>query len=200
VYSSKLETEGLLFEIDQRKIIEWLFHNNVIDVTQLPDLEDDVAIKKWFAENVRSEKISMFGEIDPQEIITRHVFSLLHTMSHAFIKTAGEISGLAGNSLAEIIIIETASIFIYAQTSQGIPLGALSGMAENSYKNFLQKTFEDNRHCIFDPICSERDQTSCSACVQIPEISCNHFNAGLGRKHLYTIEETANPITGFWEM
>ncbi len=200
VYSSKLETEGILFEIDQRKIIEWLFHNNVIDITQVPDLDDDIAIKKWFAENVRSEKISMFGEIDPQEIITRHVFSLLHTMSHAFIKTAGEISGLAGNSLAEIIIIETASIFIYAQTSQGIPLGALSGMAENSYKNFLQKTFEDNLHCIFDPICSERDQTSCSACVQIPEISCNHFNAGLGRKYLYTIEETANPITGFWEM
>ena len=57
-------------------------------------------------------------------------------MSHCFIKTAGEMSGLSGNSLSEIIIAETASIFIYAQSSQGVPLGALSG---KSY----EEVFED---------------------------------------------------------
>ena len=200
VYGSKLDTEGILFEISQLRIIEWLYCNNIIREEQLPDLDDETSIKKWFAENVHSDKITMFGEIDPAEIITKHVFSLLHTMSHAFIRTAGEISGLSGNSLAEIIIVETASIFIYAQTSQGIPLGALSGMAENSYKNFLLKTIDDNKNCIFDPICSERDETSCSACVQIPDISCNHFNKGLGRKYLYTLEGMEKPLTGFWEM
>ena len=200
VYGAKLNTEGILFEISQRKIIEWLYENRIIREEQLPDLEDDISVKKWFAEYVHSDVISMFGDIDEQEEITKHVFALLHSMSHAFIKAAGELSGLSGNSLTEIIIVETASIFIYAQTSQGIPLGALSGMAESNYTFFLKKVYEESRNCIFDPICSGRDNTACSACLIIPEISCNHFNAELGRKYLYSIDTGNTPTIGFWEM
>ena len=121
-------------------------------------------------------------------------------MSHAFIKSAGELSRLSGNSLTEIIIVETASIFIYAQTSQGIPLGALSGMAESNYAFFLKKALDESRNCVFDPICTDRDDTACSACLIIPEISCNHFNAELGRKYLYSLEGASSPSIGFWEM
>lgn len=200
VYGAKLNTEGILFEISQKKIIEWLYANKIIREEQLPDLEDELSVKKWFAEYVHSDVISMFGEIDDEEEITKHVFALLHSISHAFIKAAGELSGLSGNSLTEIIIVETASIFIYAQTSQGIPLGALSGMAESNYAFFLKKAFDESRNCIFDPICSDRDNTACSACLIIPEISCNHFNAELGRKYLYSIETQTAPSIGFWEM
>jgi len=200
VYGAKLDTEGILFEISQRKIIEWLYANNIISEEQLPDLDDEVSVKKWFAEYVHSEVISMFGEIDANEKITKYVFALLHSMSHAFMNAAGELSGLSSNSLTEIILVETASIFIYAQTSQGIPLGALSGMAETNYAYFLRKAFEESKNCVFDPICTERDQTACSACLIIPEISCNHFNAELGRKYLYSIDGAETPTIGFWEM
>lgn len=201
VYGAKLNTEGILFEISQEKIIDWLYKNEIIPEELLPDLEDEQAVKEWFAENVHSDAISMFGVIeDEKEEITRQVFALLHSMSHAFIKAAGELSGLSGNSLTEMIIVETASIFIYAQTSQGIPLGALSGMAESNYKIFLQKVYDESRNCIFDPICTSGDGTACSACLIIPEISCNHFNAGLGRKYLYSLETKAKPDVGFWEM
>lgn len=188
VYGAKLETEGILFEISQRKIIEWLWDNKVISEEQMPDLEDEQSIKRWFAENVKGDVVSMFGEIEESEKITKYVFGLLHSMSHAFIKAAGEISGLAGNSLTEIIIVETASVFMYAQTTQAVPLGALSGMAENNYAQFINKVYTETRNCVFDPICSERDGTSCSACMIIPEISCNYFNNELGRKYLYTID------------
>lgn len=200
VYGAKLDTEGILFEISQRKIIEWLYANKIIEEEMLPDLDDELSVKKWFAEYVHSDVISMFGAIDESEVITKNVFALLHSMSHAFIKAAGELSGLSGNSLTEIIIVETASIFIYAQTSQGIPLGALSGMAESNYSFFLKKAFDESRNCIFDPICTERDDTACSACLIIPEISCNHFNAELGRKYLYSIDGVDTPAIGFWEM
>lgn len=200
VFGAKLDTEGILFEISQRKIIEWLYKNGIIREEQLPDLDDELSIKKWFAEYVHSDVISMFGEIDDQEIITKNIFALLHSMSHAFIRAAGELSGLSSNSLTEIIIAETASIFIYAQTSQAIPLGALSGMAESNYAFFLRKAFDETRNCVFDPICTERDDTACSACLIIPEISCNHFNAELGRKYLYSIEGVESPVIGFWEM
>lgn len=200
VYGAKLDTEGILFEISQRKIVEWLYENNIISEEQLPDLDDDVSVKKWFAQYVHSDVISMFGEIDDSEKITKNVFALLHSMSHAFMNAAGELSGLSSNSLTEIILVETASIFIYAQTSQGIPLGALSGMAESNYAFFLKKAFDEAKNCVFDPICTERDDTACSACLIIPEISCNHFNAELGRKYLYLIDGVDNPTVGFWEM
>lgn len=200
VYGAKLDTEGILFEISQRKIVEWLYENNIISEEQLPDLDDDVSVKKWFAQYVHSDVISMFGEIDDSEKITKNVFALLHSMSHAFMNAAGELSGLSSNSLTEIILVETASIFIYAQTSQGIPLGALSGMAESNYAYFLKKAFDEAKNCVFDPICMERDDTACSACLIIPEISCNHFNAELGRKYLYSIDGVDNPAVGFWEM
>lgn len=200
VYGAKLDTEGILFEISQRKIVEWLYENNIISEEQLPDLDDDISVKKWFAQYVHSDVILMFGEIDDSEKITKNVFALLHSMSHAFMNSAGELSGLSGNSLTEIILVETASIFIYAQTSQGIPLGALSGMAESNYAYFLKKAFDEAKNCVFDPICTERDDTACSACLIIPEISCNHFNAELGRKYLYSIDGVDNPTVGFWEM
>ena len=200
VYGAKLDTEGILFEISQRKIVEWLYENNILSEEQLPDLDDDVSVKKWFAQYVHSDVISMFGEIDDSEKITKNVFALLHSMSHAFMNAAGELSGLSGNSLTEVILVETASIFIYAQTSQGIPLGALSGMAESNYAYFLKKAFDEAKNCVFDPICTERDDTACSACLIIPEISCNHFNAELGRKYLYSIDGVDNPTVGFWEM
>lgn len=200
VYGAKLDTEGILFEISQRKIVEWLYENNIISEEQLPDLDDDVSVKKWFAQYVHSDVISMFGEIDDSEKITKNFFALLHSMSHAFMNAAGELSGLSSNSLTEIILVETASIFIYAQTSQGIPLGALSGMAESNYAYFLKKAFDETKNCVFDPICTERDDTACSACLIIPEISCNHFNAELGRKYLYSIDGVDNPTVGFWEM
>ena len=200
VYGAKLDTEGILFEISQRRIIEWLYENKIIGEEQLPDLDDDVSVKKWFAEYVHSDVITMFGEIDDSEKITKNVFALLHSMSHAFMNAAGELSGLSSNSLTEIILVETASIFIYAQTSQGIPLGALSGMAESNYAYFLKKAFDETKNCVSDPICTERDDTACSACLIIPEISCNHFNAELGRKYLYSIDGVDTPAVGFWEM
>lgn len=196
-FGSKLETEGILFEIDKVKILKWLLINHIVKEEQMPDLEDDVSVKKWFAENVSGESVSVFGGVGDEKSITKYVFNLLHSMAHAFMKTSGELSGLAVNSLTEIIFVETASIFIYAQTSQGIPLGALSGMAESKYIFFLKNTFSDNKNCIFDPICSDRNDSACNACMHLPDTSCAHFNQELGRKYLYSIEDS---IIGFWEM
>ncbi len=197
VFSSKLKTEGILFEIDRVKILEWLKLNGVIEEKDMPDLEDELSVKKWFAEYVNPQMVSLFGGVE-EKSITREVFSLLHSMSHALLRTAGELSGLATTSLSEKIFLETTSIFIYAQSSQGIPLGALSGLLEANYVSFLKQTLKDNKNCIFDPICSERDGSACSACLIIPEISCSSFNNNLGRNYLYTIPSEEGRI-GFWE-
>lgn len=202
VFGARLETEGILFEIDKVKIIKWLLINKVIDESQVPDLEDSVSVKKWFSEYVKGEAISLFGDIEDASGITNNIFALLHSIAHALMKTAGELSGLAVNSLSEMIFAETASVFIYAQSSQGIPLGALSGMAESKYIFFIKNVLEDNKSCIFDPICTDRDDSACNACLHLPETSCSYFNQSLGRKYLYTLEKTNENevMTGFWEM
>ncbi len=68
------------------------------------------------------------------------------------------------------------------------------------YEYFLRRVLEDSRNCVFDPICRDRDDTACSGCLIIPEISCNHFNAELGRKYMYSIDGVRSPKIGFWEM
>ena len=75
-------------------------------------------------------------------------------------------------------------------------------MAESNYAYFLKKVLEETKNCIFDPICTKRDNTVCSACLIIPEVSCSHFNAELGRKYLYTYDDDSilTPKIGFWEM
>ena len=198
-YGVKLNTEGILFDIDQKRIIEWLHINGIIDESQLPDMDSKQGINLWYLKNVHPESISSFGNSDPSDKITEAVFGLLHSMSHAFLKEAGEISGLDKNSLAELIIMETASIFIYSQSEQGMTLGALSSMADLSYVKFLNDVYHNSRNCIFDPICIEED-SCCSACQLIPEVSCKYFNHNLGRKYLYTYNRETDSMIGFWDM
>ena len=198
-YGSKLDTEGILFQIDLKKIILWLKANGIIREEQIPDLDDYESIQKWYADNIHSENISSFANVD-EDIITSSVFGLLHSMSHAFIRGAGEISGISSNSISEIIFVETASIFIYSQLTQGVPLGALSGMAEFRYYQFLKNVYNDSRNCIFDPICEQRDDSACSGCLIIPETTCSYFNNTLGRKYLYSYQHTNLINVGFWEM
>ena len=197
-YGAMLDTEGLLIELDQKKIILWLKANGIISETQMPDIDDELSVKKWFALNVHTDAISHFAEVEGDSI-TAAVYSLLHSMSHAFISAAGEISGLSGNSISEILFVDTASIFIYAQTSQGVPLGALSGMFECRYYQLLKNVFNDSRHCVFDPIC-ERHNSACAGCLIIPDTSCSSFNKMLGRKYLYSLNDVEDIKTGFWEM
>lgn len=199
-YGTKLETEGILFDIDRVKILKWLLANNIITNEQLPDTDDDIAIKKWFARNVHGDRVGSFGEMSNDDVITKNVFTLLHSFSHALIKTAGEMSGLSSNSITELIFVDTCSIFIYSQSNQGQVLGSLSGMIESLYVRFLKLLYQDNRACVFDPICIDRDNSVCHGCLVIADNSCKFFNSNLGRKYLYSLELDEEKRIGFWEM
>lgn len=199
-FGTKLETEGILFDIDRVKILNWLLANKVIEESQMPDVDNDEAVKKWFAQNVHGDRVSTFGEMDQDDEITKNVFRLLHSMSHAFIKTAGEMSGLSANSITELIFIDTCSIFIYSQSNQGQVLGSLSGMVESIYSRFLRRVYIDNRECVFDPICVDRDESACQGCLIIADSSCKFFNTNLGRKYMYSLELDEEKRVGFLEM
>ena len=138
VFTNILETEGILFEIDLNSIYQWLISNNIIQDNL--SFNNDNQLKAWFLENIKTDSINHFSSIDSSHnnIVTKVVYSLLHTMSHMMIISAGKHSGLSKDSLSEIIFPETCSFFIYPTSSEGITLGSISGMFESDLLLFLE--------------------------------------------------------------
>ena len=203
VYTNILETEGLLVEFDLLKIYKWLVENDVVSDDVEIDNERDA--KVWFMENIKLESITPFSTITGENNrITKAVYSLLHTISHLMIISAGVNSGLSRDSLSEIIFPEAGSIFIYPTSSEGVVLGSVSGMFETSLQLFLEGALKDNEICTFDPVCSTNQNGACVACTYLNEVACTHFNKDLSRSYLYggSIKINNEEIVikkGFWK-
>ena len=206
VYTSLLNTEGILFEIDRVKIFEWLLENEIIDDDI--NLNDENEVKSWFLNNIDTKEIDTFSEIEyinKKQKITKCVYGLIHTISHLLMRSAGVYSGLNKDSISELIFPSVTSIYLYSTTIQGITMGSLSGMFEENYKAFISSAISDYEMCMFDPICMERQNGSCVACTILNETSCAHFNKDLSRAYLFggeiNIDEKTKIVIkkGFWK-
>lgn len=202
-YAVKLNTEGILIEFDKKMILEWLVKNKFISEHDLPiDMNDETQLKEWFINGIKVSNIPTFSKINsilyPE---TSYVYNLLHSMSHALLKQAGELCGLDKNSLSEYIFPQVPAIFIYCQNSQGLSLGSLFNLFEAYLDRWLKMTLNSLEKCIFDPICIDRDR-ACTGCLYINEVSCIHFNKDLDRRYLigHRDKATKERIYGFWEV
>ena len=203
VFTSILNTEGILFEMDMIKIYKWLCDNSIISGDEIVD--DELKAKKWFIENINLESISHFNTIPGGvNIVTKVVYSLIHTISHMMIISAGRHSGLSRDSISEIIFPNTCAFFIYPTSSEGVTLGSISGMFESDLKIFLEDALSDNEICTFDPVCKTNQNGACVACSYLSEVNCTHFNKDLSRSYLYGGEININNEKiviekGFWK-
>lgn len=202
VFTNILETEGIIIEFDRKKIYQWLIDNNICNGDYSFDSVEKE--KLFYMENINLDAIVPFMEIESGNAITKAVYSLLHSMAHMFIQSAGVNSGLSKDSLSEIIFPNVPAIFIYPTTIQGITLGSISGMFETNYLKFMSDTLEMNEICTFDPICMQNQNGACLACSYISDVSCTHFNQDLSRAYLYGGEisygsNKKRKIKGFWK-
>ena len=185
VFVNLLNTEGLLVHLDLKEVYNWLVDNNIIE----DDLaeKDEITLREWFIEKVNLEEVVTFKEIDwiGNSLITKAVYSLVHTIAHLMIKSAGKNSGLGKDSLSEMLFPNTCSFFIYPTTTEGVTLGSISGMFETNLLSFLEDTLSDFEICTFDPICAKHENGACMACTYLSEVSCDHFNKDLSRSYLY---------------
>lgn len=201
IYATKLNTEGVLFEFDRKKIIKWLLNNGIIEVNTAPDLSSEEEIKLWFINNIRPELIHPFTEIDvgvsPE---TYYVYRLIHSLSHLLIRAAADIGGLGKDSLSEYIFSGIPAVLIYCQNSQGFNLGSLFNTFEAYFDKWLYKAYSSAQKCVFDPICIERYK-GCTGCLFVNEVSCQHFNKDLDRSLVigHINRETQKKFIGFWE-
>ena len=145
VYSTQLETEGLLVEFDRKKLFNFLEENHLISYSLNLDNEKDA--KKYFMEKIDSSQINHFAPINPVYVETKAIYSILHTISHLLIKSAGINSGISKEGFAEIIFPNVPAIFIYPTSEQGYVLGSVSGMFENNYRKFISDAFENFEQC-----------------------------------------------------
>ena len=86
IYATRLETEGVLFELDRRRVLNWLLKNKLIQKQDLPLGMSDYGIKMWFLDRVRLDRITLFtpiDEVDSYSLITKKVYTLIHSISHA---------------------------------------------------------------------------------------------------------------------
>lgn len=201
VYATKLNTEGVLFEFDRKKIIQWLLDNKIINEEEAPSLNSDEEIKIWFLNNIKPSLIHPFTTIDKTvSKETYYVYRLVHSLSHLLIRAAADIGGLGKDSLSEYIFTGVPAVLIYCQNSQGFQLGSLFNTFEAYFDKWMNKAYTIAQKCIFDPICIER-QKACTGCLFVNEVSCQHFNKDLDRSLVigHVDRKTQRKITGFWE-
>jgi len=200
IYATKLDTEGVLFEFDRARILAWLLRNNYIEKDNIPDLGDEIAVKLWFANNIRPDLVKPFSKIDPQYAATYYVYNLIHTLSHLLIRSAASMCGLDKNSISEYILPGVPAVLVYCQNSQGFNLGALFNIFEAYFDKWIERTYKSAQECIFDPICIERYR-ACTGCVYLNEVSCQHFNHDLDRSLIIGLVDKVNNVRhwGFWE-
>lgn len=201
IYATKLNTEGVLFEFDRKKIIQWLLVNGIINIEEAPDLNSEEEIKIWFLNNIKPSLIHPFSTIDETASKeTYYVYRLIHSLSHLLIRAAADIGGLGKDSLSEYIFTGVPAVLIYCQNSQGFNLGSLFNTFEAYFDKWMNKAYASAQKCIFDPICIER-QKACTGCLFVNEVSCQHFNKDLDRALVvgHVDRESQRKITGFWE-
>lgn len=201
IYATKLNTEGVLFEFDRKRLIYWLLANEIIDEKEAPNLESEKEMKTWFLNNIRPSLIHPFSSIDETENkVTYYVYRLIHSLSHLLLRAAAEIGGLGRDSLSEYIFPGVPAVLIYCQNAQGFNLGSLFNTFEAYFDKWMNTAYNNAQKCIFDPICIEQ-RKACAGCLFVNEISCQHFNKDLDRALVvgYVDRETQRKMTGFWE-
>ena len=203
IYAARLETEGVLFELDRKKVIDWLLENHMITEQDKPKSDDEYDLKMWFLDRIQTGLITPFTEIDDtgdKGRITKAVYTLIHSVSHALIREAAEICGLDKSSLSEYILPNIPAIFVYCANSQGFSMGALYSAFQSQFDKWLKHASENSKKCIFDPLCINHDK-ACAGCLFLNEVSCKHFNKDLDRSYLcgFFDVQKQEKLKGYWE-
>ncbi len=178
-YQNKLETEGVYIKFDQDKMLKWL-KENIFD-------END---NKLFSDKEGFKELEFFNHyitsIDKNEIIE----TTLHTLSHLFMQELSNVSGIEVSSMSELLFAETASVFIYATSTEGIVLNSIKTAVLKRLEQLLKRVVDSVNNCNLKPICESKETSACIGCVYISEISCYNFNYLLNRKLLQKTSST----------
>ncbi|MFC1722913.1 hypothetical protein ACFL0V_02140 [Nanoarchaeota archaeon] len=197
IYGTRDVTEGILFKIDRKRILEWLkerFKDTKL-IENIPETERE--LKEWFLTNIDIEQAHSLNEIDDEEVLTKAVYNLIHSISHSLLITGSDLCGIDKESMGEIIFPNIPAILIYSNNPS--EMGAMTALFEGAIIPWLDKAAEHVSRCIYDPVCINDVKGACLHCAYISEISCSKLNKDLDRKSLIGYYDCGKTIyRGFW--
>lgn len=197
IYANATETEGIVLEFNRYKVLKWLQVNGI--ASDIPAKNDIEGQKAWMLKHVNTRIIPVYDEIPDVDPITKYVYKLIHTISHALLIRASGQVGLDKDSLGEILFPNVPAAIIYSNNIHDFQLGGMHTLFENSIIPWIDITQKEIEKCLYDPVCIDSD-ASCHACLQTSEISCVHFNRDLGRDVLIgKRDKSGRQFIGFWE-
>lgn len=176
--SYPFETEGILFELDKIKVVEWLIANEKI--------EDSGSIDR-----IRANEILF--DLNEADEAYKDVKTLIHTLSHILINRSSLFTGLDSGTCGELVFTNSASFLIYSNSN--VNIGGFLFVFENSLSEWFNDVKLDLKDCVFDPTCLH-DDGACFSCLYLPEHVCRYFNADLDRDVLLG---KIRYKKGFWE-
>jgi len=189
IYATNSKTEAIFFELDARRVIDWLVDNDVMPRPQMKQGVDELVAAK-------TAMLTAYHSIDS---VREYVDVLQHTLAHALIRNLGERSGFGEGTMAEYLIPSLLTFGVYANVHQEFSLGALVSLMEHRLGEWLDATQEGARRCPWDPVCEEHEG-ACASCLHLA-FGCPERNRGLDRATLFgSPAEHDLPVDkGFWE-
>lgn len=175
VFVRPVGTEGILFELDRSKVIKWLYQNNYIDDDLLKNMQhQEPEIKKWLAQQI-------WG-INENTTVSMKLNELVHSMSHALIKTATLFCGVASENISEILFPEIPAFLVYNTSKSN--LGSMYTLFEVSLEDWFNAAHDTIKKCVYDPVCINDETAACHVCMFLNEMSCRAWNKNLNRRCL----------------
>ena len=159
-FSFPFETEGIMFDLDKERLVDWIFDNS----------------DKTRDRNISAEEYLF--ELDETSEEYTNLKTLIHTFAHILINRSSLYTGLHSDSCGELLFPKAGSFLIYSTSN--INIGGFAFVFENSLIEWFNNVKLEAIECVFDPTCIDEDG-ACFSCVYLPEFVCSHFNDFLDR-------------------
>lgn len=159
-FSFPFETEGIMFDLDNERLVDWIFANS--NEVRPP--------------NVSAEEFLF--ELDESSDEFENLKTLIHTFAHILISRSSMYTGLNSDSCGELLFPKAGAFLIYSTSN--INIGGFSFVFENSLFEWFNNVELEVHDCVFDPTCID-EKGACFSCVYLPEFVCSHFNNSLDR-------------------
>jgi hypothetical protein len=196
VWGDRTPSEAIVLELDRAAIVRWLHDNGYLEDAQMPDLDEESDLKRWFLANVDNTQVqNPFTPIEDET--TEMVYRLVHSASHSLMGTASEQCGLDTDSISELLLPTVPAIVLYAQSMEHFALGGMFTLFKTRIHPWVDDAIDHAERCIYDPACLEDEGgAACHACLHVSEFTCEYFNGALDRG-LLVGNETHTP---FWDV
>jgi hypothetical protein len=168
-------TEALVFRLSPSVVRGFLHANGLISAREA--LQDDDTFRAWLLRQFipKNDMVSPMAEV---------VKCAVHSYSHRMLEQLALESCFSVTSLSEMVMPAALTFVLYVNQLSEFNIGGLSSFVEQRLLRALEAVTLA-QPCMFDPICTLKDNCACNGCLFLPEVTCREFNSHLTRAALY---------------